>query len=88
MRSSVTKRPNFTMVQLHQLCTSVELHFELHPSSFSATTFSISIVENLELGVVDWEEGRGLSGKCDSVLRVDCKKLHTQNLLWHIIAER
>ena len=62
------------------------LHFELHPSSFSATTFSISIVENLELGVVDWEEG-GLSGKCDSV-RVDCKKLHTQNLLWHIIAER
>ena len=87
MRSSVTKRPNFTMVQLRQHCTSVELHFELHPSSFSATTFSISIVENLELGVVDWEEGRGLSRKCDSV-RVDCKKLHTQNLLWHIIAER
>ena len=83
MRSSVTKRPNFTMVQLRQHCNSVELH----PSSFSATTFSISIVENLELGVVDWEEGRGLSRKCDSV-RVDCKKLHTQNLLWHIIAER
>ena len=86
MRSSVTKRPNFTMVQLRQHCTSVELHFELHPSSFSATTFSISIVENLERGVVDWEEG-GLSRKCDSV-RVDCKKLHTQNLLRHIIAER
>ena len=60
MQSSVTKRPNFTMVQLRQHCNSVELHFELHPSSFSATTFSISIVENLERGVVDWEVGPGL----------------------------